>query len=297
MVFIKVAFKGIAAVKEKKGNFIDKFCYWRKSCIKTVMLGMFIVCWFELVPALKAAANWRQKLNQMPLALQDKLELFIMANVAAETFVVLCVVIAMFFLSRALSTTRKDYEKSTQYIAKAWIAFFFVPFALYLCIPFVYFFRNDLLDRDICTVTLVSLMHLGPVFRQGFQRAAVKYPKLAAVAYYPPPPPDTSMKYLHIWAGGKWCTDNKGGKGGSWQEKMFSTKWLRLSRMAIGTPDEMTLERVDKLPRGMPGVIPGAVAEANMMYGVPVMMGRGQGVEYQCAAQRQKLSWKKVPHL
>merc|ERR1711871_1416400 len=127
-----------------------------------------------------------------------------------------------------------DFPSSLKLMSKAWMVNFFAPFTLYLVCPFGAAFRFDLLRRDICTVSLVSLMHLGPEFRSGFASGCRSEPKLAAIAYMPPPKAHTkaNMEGLKNWPGYTWCEANKW----DWEDRIFSTRWKQLSQLSVGIP-------------------------------------------------------------
>jgi len=225
------------------------------------MFAMVIVLALDLYDCAVQMWQWRTRLDKLPAQLRDKLDRFVQANVAGELFICICWLGAWIYICRAWSNNRTNYPHSLQLATKAWMVYFFAPFVLYIIAPLSYAFRSENLSRDICTMSLVSLMHLGPQFRAGFARGCTNEPKLGAIAYYPPPPLSSNVKDLKGWPGYKWCEANKY----DWEARVFSTRWVRLSMMSLGVPDEEAVAKARTRENTHEGVVPSSLWQMSVI--------------------------------
>mmetsp|Transcript_28396 Transcript_28396/g.65851 ORF Transcript_28396/g.65851 Transcript_28396/m.65851 type:complete len:687 (-) Transcript_28396:20-2080(-) len=203
---IPIAMKQIADVqvderrKAESGPGLAQFLHWRGAAMLCV-LSFWMVA--EVLNLCEVLHNYKITMDTMsgPLALQ--MRTIIWMNSAIN---VLCVMISMygwFVLLQGYSKRRSDFGASIAAVRKAYILDFGSFVIFYLVIPLAFFFRTDLLQRDMCVYSLYSLLKGGPITRQAMASAAMTKgdAALAALCQTSPPP----VRGLSDWGGYAWC--------------------------------------------------------------------------------------------
>jgi len=258
--FLLVPFQSLKKVQETE--FVARFIYWRLCCLRLCVICMFVVVGLEVVDSYWSLRNWRDQLGALPKQLQDKFERFIQVTVAGGIFLCFSLLFSLLYVVRAWGENEGNYTNSSIHNGYAWAIYFFAPFALFVGVPFSYAFQMADLSRDVCVVSLASILNVGPGFRSGFVQAAkANEPELSRVAYYPPPPATFDMDHMRHWSGYTWCDNNKY----DWEARIYSTRWMRLSKMSIGLPSRDQVEKVREVVQKHEGVVPGALYQMSWL--------------------------------
>lgn len=253
------AHKGIQdGVSKDKGNFIERYIYWRKcALLSAVVMAMFCAC-MDIFDTMNVMKNWDKMLDYVPQQIHEPMKNFVMANAASQGFLAFAVVVTAFYLFRAYASS-SDLGHSQTMAFMAWSVFFWAPFVLFVCFPFASTFRMDLMQRDICAVSLASVMNLGPELRTAIAATAGNAGEFALinVAQLPSPPMSSDPNALKFWAGYAWCDTNKL----DWEARIFSTRWVRMSKMSPGPPSQDDIDRSMNVKNVHVGVVPTALLQ------------------------------------
>lgn len=230
------------------------------------MIFMLFICSLEIYDIYSQVNAIDDKLAVLPMQLRDKYRRFVKALIGGEVFVLFAALGALFYCMRAWSSNTAYYRHSVSMSTKGWVTHFFAPFVLFIACPFALSFRSDLLERDLCTYSLVALMQLGPEFRSAYAYGSRSEPELASLAYHPVPAVGDDIEKLKNWPGYIWCDKYKA----EWEEKVFSTRWKRLSKVGVGRPTMAQVRGSMNIEQKHEGIVTSTLLKMAMNIGTQV---------------------------
>jgi len=153
--------------------------------------------------------------KSMPPPLRDAMMRVVYVHFAAGCIYIGASALGLIFLLLAFVKRRRHFSNSIALVRKAYLLDCMTPIVFYLCFPFGFFLRTQIIHQEVCTFTLWNLMRMGPVVRQAFAGAAAMDGdvRLASIAALPPPKNYTEIS---TWEGEGWCISKP-----DWLVKLF----------------------------------------------------------------------------